>query len=87
MKFEDRVKSSLGTLALDDIEVQLERDDDVLYAIVVSPSFDEMPEYGRQELVWGKMLDELTERELRRLDFIFTYTPREYHEMMGASAA
>jgi hypothetical protein len=41
-------------------------------AIVQSPSFDQIPDYVRQELVWGKILEKLSDYEQRSVEFVFT---------------
>ena len=36
-----------------------------------------MPDGDRQHLVWGKLLDELTDREQEWVEFVFTKAPSE----------
>ena len=81
MDIKEKVKKVLETLDLADLEVKIleNRGTRVLVA-VISPSFDEMDEGVRQEMVWGKLLDNLPDHESRRVEFVFTDSPREMAE-------
>lgn len=46
-------------------------------AVMLSDSFEEIPEYARQELVWQKILDELSDHEQRLVEFVHTIPPSE----------
>ena len=41
------------------------------------PSFADIPEEIRQDMVWGKILEKLDDYEQRRVEFIFTPSPQE----------
>ena len=41
-------------------------------AIVESPSFDQIADYVRQNMVWGKILERLNDYEQRSVEFVFT---------------
>ena len=49
-------------------------------AIVTSESFEEIPDYLRQELVWGKVLEKLDDYDQRLVEFIYTPSPSEERE-------
>lgn len=44
---------------------------------VVSPDFEEMDEGRRQELVWERVLADLSDEEQAQIEFIFTKAPSE----------
>jgi len=44
-------------------------------AVVRSPSFEEIPEYLRQDLVWEKILEKLNDYEQRLVEFVHTLAP------------
>ncbi len=46
-------------------------------AIVRSPSFEEIPEHLRQNLVWEKILEKLNDHEQRLVEFVHTLAPSE----------
>ena len=48
-----------------------------LIGLVVSPDFANMEEHIRQELVWGLILDNLSDDEQGEVGFVFTNTPEE----------
>ena len=78
MDIESRVREALQKLDLIDLEIRFlnNRGTRVLVS-VISPGFVEMDEGERQELVWGKLLDELGDYDSRRVEFVFTDTPKE----------
>jgi hypothetical protein len=49
-------------------------------AIVTSPSFEEIPDYIRQDLVWGKVLEKFDDFDQRLVEFIYTPSPSEERE-------
>lgn len=53
------------------------REDGQLIGLVVSPHFAGMEEHIRQELVWGLILDNLSDDEQAQVGFVFTNTPEE----------
>ncbi len=88
MDIKMKVKQVLEQLDLADLEVRIleNRGSRVLVA-VISPAFEEMDEADRQELVWGKLLDELGDYESRRVEFVFTDTPKEIEEAIAEANA
>jgi hypothetical protein len=52
-------------------------------AIVTSESFEEIPDYTRQDLVWQKVLERLDDFDQRRVEFIYTPSPSEEAEEAG----
>jgi hypothetical protein len=49
-------------------------------ADVTSPSFADIPEHIRQDLIWGKILEKLSDYEQRSVEFVFTPSPQEEKE-------
>jgi acid stress-induced BolA-like protein IbaG/YrbA len=86
MDLKEKVKKVLEELDLADLEVRIleNRGTRVLVA-VISPAFESMDEGERQEMVWGKLLDDLPDHESRRVEFVFTDTPRELAEAKAAA--
>jgi acid stress-induced BolA-like protein IbaG/YrbA len=83
-----KVKMVLEGLDLGDIEVRiLENRGTRVLAAITSPSFEGMNEAERQALVWGKLIDDLGDYESRRVEFVFTDTPRELAEAISESNA
>jgi len=41
-------------------------------AYVTSPSFADIPDYIQQDMVWGKILEKLSDSEQRLVEFVFT---------------
>ncbi|MDX9722548.1 MAG: hypothetical protein RBU37_17510 [Myxococcota bacterium] len=54
-----------------------------IVATVVSDAFGSRPDEERQELVWGALAAELTDEEMRRVEFVFTLSPEEHRELFG----
>jgi hypothetical protein len=52
-------------------------------AIVTSDSFEEIPDYIRQDLVWGKVLEKFDDYEQRQVEFIDTPSPSDDQEEAG----
>ena len=52
-------------------------------AIVTSESFEEIPDYIRQDLVWGKVLEKFDDYEQRLVEFIDTPSPSDKGEDIG----
>jgi len=78
MDIKDKVKQTLMHLNVVDPEVKiLEEFGYRVVALVVSKSFEGMPDGDRQHMVWGKLLDELTDREQEWVEFVFTKAPSE----------
>jgi hypothetical protein len=46
-------------------------------AILRSESFEQIPDYIRQNLVWGKVLEKFNDSEQRRVEFIDTPAPSD----------
>jgi hypothetical protein len=49
-------------------------------AIVTSESFEKIPDYIRQDLVWGKVLEKFDDYEQRLVEFIDTPAPSDRGE-------
>ncbi len=78
MNIKEKVKEILTRLDVTDPEVRiLDEPGYRVVALVVSRSFEKMSDGDRQHLVWGKLLDELTDREQEWVEFVFTKAPSE----------
>lgn len=81
MKLEEKVKRLLEGLDLAAPRIKiLDHHGLKILAQVVSPSFETMDEGDRQRLVWGKLLDELPDRESRMVEFVYTDSPSEIEQ-------
>jgi acid stress-induced BolA-like protein IbaG/YrbA len=87
MDIKTKVQKVLEGLDLADLEVRIldNRGTRVLVA-VISPEFENMDEGDRQELVWGKLLDELGDEDSRRVEFVFTDTPSEIEQAIAEAS-
>jgi hypothetical protein len=52
-------------------------------AIVTSESFEEVPDYLRQEWIWQKLLERLNDYEQWLVEFVYTPSPSEEAEDAG----
>jgi acid stress-induced BolA-like protein IbaG/YrbA len=78
MDIKEKIKQVLLSLDIVDPEVIfLDEYGYRVVAVVISSSFQGMPDGDRQHMVWGKLLDELTEREQGWVEFVFTKAPSE----------
>ena len=78
MDIKEKLKQVLKRLDVVDPEVRiLDEFGYRLVALVVSKTFEGMSDGDRQHLVWGKLLDELTDREQEWVEFVFTKAPSE----------
>jgi len=68
-------------------EVDAGREDFKLIGLVVSPDFAGMEEHARQSLVWGLILDSLTDSEQAQVGYVFTNTPEERAQAEARGAA
>jgi hypothetical protein len=87
MLLEEKVKKLLEGLEIVKPEVRIIDHYGLrILAQVVSPSFETMDEGDRQVLVWGKLLDELPDRESRMVEFVYTDSPSEIEEAEAQAA-
>ena len=64
MRFRDKVKKVLEEIELPDLEVEIESEErGRVVAEVLSTAFEKMPDYERQDMVWGKLLERLDDYE------------------------
>jgi hypothetical protein len=78
MDIKEKVRQALLRLDVVDPEVRIIDEPGYrVVALVVSSSFEQMSDGDRQHLVWGKLLDELTDREQGWVEFVFTKAPSE----------
>lgn len=74
---QSRLERYLAALPLQDVRATVERSDNGLMAVVVSPSFRGKGEAKRQELVWTHLLALLSPGDLETIEFVFALTPDE----------
>ena len=87
MLLEEKVKKLLEGLEIVDPQVKiLEHFGLRILAQVVSPTYETMDEGDRQAMVWGKLLDELPDRESRMVEFVYTDSPSEIEEANAEAA-
>ena len=78
----DRVRAALELAPLDDARVEVQSAPGFkVTATVISPSFNDMDEGDRQDIVWGAALAGLGEAGSAPVEFIFTLTPDEAREL------
>jgi acid stress-induced BolA-like protein IbaG/YrbA len=88
MDIKERVKRVLEGLDLVDSEVKIpENRGTRVLAAVISPSFEAMEEADRRSMIWGQLIDELGDYDSRRVESIFTATPREVAEDIAEAEA
>ena len=78
MDIKEKIKNVLMDLDVADPEVKML--DEYGYravAVLVSKTFEGMPDGDRQHLVWRKLLEDLTDREQEWVEFVFTKAPSE----------
>jgi hypothetical protein len=77
--FRDKLRRCLEGLNLQQpttIQI-LDGDYGKFLAIIISPTFENMDDGDRQELVWGQVLDHLDQEEQGWIEFLYTYAPSE----------
>lgn len=77
MKFPEKLTAAFKELEkehqLEELTVEIIPSDNYRFvAIVSSESFEKIPDYARQELVWGKVLEKFDDYEQRLVEFIDT---------------
>lgn len=78
MDIKEKIKNVLERLDVAEPEVKiLDEFGYRVVAVVISKTFEGMSDGDRQHLVWGKLLDELTDREQEWVEFVFTKAPSE----------
>jgi acid stress-induced BolA-like protein IbaG/YrbA len=76
MEFRDKVKKVLEEIDLPGLEVEIESEERGRVVMeVLSPAFETMPEYERQELIWAKLLEKLDDYEQTLVEFVHTTAP------------
>jgi acid stress-induced BolA-like protein IbaG/YrbA len=68
-------------------EIVVWREGNKLLGIVVSPAFASKPEFVRQNEVWRRLLDALSDEEHAQVAFVYTNTPEEKAEAEREAAA
>jgi acid stress-induced BolA-like protein IbaG/YrbA len=86
MLTEERLREVLGkTEGVTDIFIG--REGYKFVAIVVSPWYESMESWQRQEHAWGLLLKNLTDDEHARVSFVYTNTPEEQAQADRDAAA
>jgi hypothetical protein len=87
MLLEEKVQKRLEGLEIVDPKVRIIKNYGLrILAQVVSPSFETMDEGDRQVFVWGKLLDDLPDRESLMVEFVYTDSPSEIAEAEAADS-
>jgi len=83
-RLKAKFENSLAKTSLVDPRVEVFEDRHYgIFVRILSPSFEEMKDYHRQEMMWRLVLDDFNEDDRRFLKFIFTETPSEYEDAFG----
>ncbi|HZW30628.1 MAG TPA: hypothetical protein VFF52_07980 [Isosphaeraceae bacterium] len=82
MTFPEKLTAALKELEtedqLKDLKVEVIPSGGYRFVVIVtSPSFEDIPDYIRQEMVWGKVLERLDNYEQRSVEFIDTPSPSD----------
>jgi acid stress-induced BolA-like protein IbaG/YrbA len=76
-----RFLDALRQLPVQDPTIEMHAGDGYhLLATVVSPTFEGMDEFDRQDLVWGHLREHLDMGARARIEFVFTDAPSELIE-------
>ncbi|MFO7566057.1 MAG: hypothetical protein R6X02_25660 [Enhygromyxa sp.] len=74
MNKED-LEQALRQLELPQLEVRVIPEGLRFTAVVTTPAFTDMDEADRQRQVWGHLRERFSDRDLIRIEFIFTDSP------------
>jgi len=83
----EQLEETLRGLALDVNAVHVSVDGSRYIAVVTSQDFEGVDEGERQRIVWQHLLDHVAQRDLRHVEFVFTYTPNEYDDYFTQAPA
>ena len=72
---------TLQALPLADVHVDVEGRPGHLVAVVTSPDFDTQDEGRRQQTVWQHLLAAVPDHERVDVEFVFTLSPQEQHDL------
>ena len=76
-QFRDRLERSLlGVLERPRVSA-MRGDYYKILGTIISPTFEDMDEGKRQEIVWERVLDTFDEDDQRRIEFLYTDAPSE----------
>jgi acid stress-induced BolA-like protein IbaG/YrbA len=79
MDIREKIRDVLMDLNVVDPQVQfLDGYGYRVVAVVVSKTFEGMPDGDRQHLIWRKLLEGLTDREQEWVEFVFARAPSEW---------
>jgi acid stress-induced BolA-like protein IbaG/YrbA len=74
------LESTLRTLPVKVDKVTIEGRPGHWVAQVISPDFAKLDEAERQSMVWGHLLDNLTDSQRMQVEFVFTVAPGDPDE-------
>ena len=78
MDLKTKVRRALKELPLRELKIDLERTaSGKIAGVLVSPSFQGHDQIDRQEMIWGKLKQRLTEAEQLEVVSLITVTPLE----------
>jgi acid stress-induced BolA-like protein IbaG/YrbA len=84
-RFREKLRRSMeGHLESPRVDV-IEGDPYRFLGIIVSPTFEGMEDFDRQELVWQRVYKTIDEEDRRRIEFLFTNAPSEVTAEVGAT--
>jgi acid stress-induced BolA-like protein IbaG/YrbA len=74
---KEELEEALKRLPLADLQVTVSGRVRHLVAEVVSPDFQGIVEFERQQIVWEFLVSELSDDQRSTVDFVFTRSPEE----------
>jgi hypothetical protein len=84
MTFPERLTAAFKELEkehqLEGLTIEVIPDSYRFVVVIRSESFEKIPDYVRQDLVWGKVLEKFDDNEQRLVEFIDTPAPSDKGE-------
>jgi hypothetical protein len=84
MTFPERLTAAFKELEkehqLEELTIDIIPDSYRFVVVITSESFEKIPDYVRQNLVWGKVLEKFNDSEQRLVEFIDTPAPSDKGE-------
>jgi acid stress-induced BolA-like protein IbaG/YrbA len=77
---DEILESTLRSLPVNVEQVKIEGRPGHWVAEVVSPDFAALEEVDRQNMVWGHLIEKLTDSQRMQVEFVFTMAPGESDE-------
>lgn len=76
---EQRLQQILEAAYIDS-EIDIQKEGTRFVVAVISAEFDDIDEGERQVQIWNLLAENLSEEEHRRVEFVFTISPRDEDE-------